>query len=249
MSVDHSTMKLGRKAVKTDSRTLRLARYLTPALPAPPKAVDWTKGIRQWGMMLNDRLGDCTIAGCAHAVQTWSANLGAEKTIVDADVQAAYEYWDGYRPNHPETDQGGVELDVLTRWRQDSLAGHRLLAFADPTYGSLELARQTIALFGGAYIGIDLPLTAQTQDEWGLVSLTGSGAPGSWGGHCVWVPAYDEFGFTCVTWGALKRISNAFWSAYVDEIHALLGADWLSAKGAPNGFDLAALQADLAAIR
>ena len=51
---DHSMMKLGRKAIKTDSRTLALGRYLKPSLPAPPPAKDWTKGITQWGAMLND---------------------------------------------------------------------------------------------------------------------------------------------------------------------------------------------------
>jgi len=30
---------------------------------------DWTKGITEWGMMMNDTLGDCTIAGVGHAVQ------------------------------------------------------------------------------------------------------------------------------------------------------------------------------------
>ena len=30
---DHSKMKLGRKAIKTDSRTLKLRDYLTPAFP------------------------------------------------------------------------------------------------------------------------------------------------------------------------------------------------------------------------
>jgi hypothetical protein len=33
---DHSKMKLGRKAIKTDTRTLAFGDYLTPALPPPP---------------------------------------------------------------------------------------------------------------------------------------------------------------------------------------------------------------------
>ena len=73
---DHSKMKLGRKAIKTDSRTLALGDYLTPALPPPPPAKDWTAGITGWGMMLNDNLSDCTIAGAGHAVQVWTANTG-----------------------------------------------------------------------------------------------------------------------------------------------------------------------------
>ena len=78
--------KLGRKAIKTDTRTLVFGDYLTPALPPPPPAVDWTEGIASWGMMLNDTLGDCTIAGCGHAVQVWTANTGSEATVPDPTI-------------------------------------------------------------------------------------------------------------------------------------------------------------------
>ena len=139
---DHSKMKLGRKAIKSDSRTLALAKYLTPALPPPPPTADWTKGITNWGMMLNgpdpsapqfpDGLGDCTIAGVAHAVQVWTANTGTMVTVPDPTILSYYEEWDGYRPNDPTSDQGGIELDVLKDWKQSGFAGNELLAFADP---------------------------------------------------------------------------------------------------------------------
>ena len=79
--VDHSKMKLGRKAIKTDSRTLAFGDYLTPALPPPPKTADWTKGIASWGMMLNDTLGDCTIAALAHSITTYRGLLGTRKIM------------------------------------------------------------------------------------------------------------------------------------------------------------------------
>jgi len=94
---DHSQMKLGRKAIKTDTRTLAFGDYLTPSLPPPPATADWTKGIASWGMMLNDTLGDCTIAGVAHAVQVWTANAGTEVTVPDPTgdtcVVARYCIW------------------------------------------------------------------------------------------------------------------------------------------------------------
>src|SRR5580658_8869232 len=62
---DHTKAKLGKKAPKIDSRTLRLAKYLT-AVPPPPASCDWTKGVTEWGMMLNDALGDCTCAAIGH---------------------------------------------------------------------------------------------------------------------------------------------------------------------------------------
>jgi hypothetical protein len=247
---DHSQMKLGRRAIRRDGRTLRLGAYLRPQLPAPPPRVDWTRGLAQWGMMLNDQLGDCTIAGCAHAVQLWSANTGAEVTLTDATVEQYYERWDGYNPADPEhTDNGGIELDVLKRWRKEGLAGHALLAFVDPRVSSLVEIRQSIALFGGVYIGLDLPLTARTQEVWEVVAEGGAEAEkGSWGGHCVFVVGYDEKGFTCISWGALKTMTVAFWRAYCDEAHTLLGADWIAAKAAPSGFDQQQLLADLRAI-
>jgi len=161
---DHSKMKLGRKAIKTDSRTLAFADYMTSTLPAPPPTADWTKGITSWGMMLNDKLGDCTIAGCGHAVQVWSANAGTEITVPDPTILSYYEKWDGYSPNDPTSDQGGIELDVLKDWKQGGFAGNALLAFADPKPANLVEIYQSIALFGGVYIGLSLPITAQNQD-------------------------------------------------------------------------------------
>jgi len=247
---DHSNMKLGRKAIKTDTRTLALRDYLTPALPPPPPAVDWTRGIADWGPMLNDTLGDCTIAGVAHAVQVWTANTGSITTVPDPTVQTYYEKWDGYVPGNASTDSGGIELDVLNNWQKQGFDGHSLLAFADPKVANLVEIRQSIALFGGVYIGLSLPLTAQTQDVWDVVPNGGAKAKkDSWGGHCVFVAGYDAHGFTCITWGKLKTLTVAFWKKYCDEAHALLSQDWLTAKGSPNGFNQAQLQTDLNAIK
>jgi hypothetical protein len=238
---NRAMMKLGRRYVKFDGRTLMLARY-TKALPAPPVAVDWTRGITAWGMMLNDTLGDCTIAGCGHAVQVWTANTGPVATIPDPDILAAYETIDGYDPTDPSTDQGGVELDVLNAWRKAPIGGHGLAAFADPPASNLEEVRQAINLFGGVYIGLSLPVEAQAQDVWDAVPGM---SPGSWGGHCVYVPKYDADSFTCITWGGLQKMTLAFWLKCCDEAHALLSNDWLSAKGSPVGLNLAQLQTDL----
>jgi hypothetical protein len=242
--------RLGRKAIKTDTRTLALGAYFTPALPPPPPAIDWTKGIADWGMMLNDQLGDCTIAGCGHAIQVWTANNGGETTVPDPTIESYYEDWDGYVHGDLNTDNGGIELDVLKNWQKNGLAGHALVAFADPQPAKLVEIRQSIALFGGVYIGLALPTSAKTQEVWDVTPHGGEEArKSSWGGHCVFVPKYDATSFTCITWGKQMTMTLAFWKKYCDEAHTLLGRDWISAQGAPSGFDLAQLQADLKAIR
>jgi hypothetical protein len=141
-------------------------------------------------------------------------------------------------------------LDVLNNWQKQGFAGNALLAFADPKPANLTEIRQSIAIFGGVYIGLALPLTAQTQDVWDVVPGGGAKAKsGSWGGHCVFVPKYDENGFTCITWGELKTMTLAFWKRYCDEAHTLLGQDWINAKGSPAGFNQAQLLADLKDIK
>jgi hypothetical protein len=247
---DHANMKLGRKAIKTDSRTLAIGNYLKPSLPPPPPAKDWMCGIADWGTMMNNELGDCTIAGVAHAIQVWSACMGTEVTVDDPTVLSYYQKWDGYDPADPTTDRGGIELDVLNAWRKEGFSGHDLFAFAAPKFSDLVQIRQSIALFGGVYIGLALPVTAQTQDVWDVVAKGGANArKGSWGGHCVFVPKYDEHGFTCITWGKPKTMTTAFWKKYCDEAYVLLGEDWLNEKGAPSGFAKEDLVKDLACIK
>jgi hypothetical protein len=239
--------RLGRKAVKHDSRTLKLAKYMTTALPPPPTSILWNKGVTEFGMMLNDTLGCCTIAGAAHAVQIFSLNAGTEVTLSDAEVLAYYEKWDGYVQGNAATDQGGIELDVLNAWKAQEFAGHALLAWADVSTGSASQIKQAIFLFGGVYIGLEVPnfIMSNIPPLWDVVDDDG----GIDGGHCVFVVGYDSVGLTFISWGALYKMTWAFWTKYVDEAHALLSKDFLGANGLdPAGFNLAALQADLACI-
>ena len=194
---------------------------------------------------------DCTIAGVGHAIQVWTANTGSEVTVPDSTILSYYEQWDGYVNGDPSTDQGGVELDVLNDWRKDGFDGHKLLAYIDTKTRNLEEVRKSINLFGGVYIGIALPLSAQSQSVWENIPDDGTGntEPGSWGGHCVYVPKYDETGFTCISWGELITMTDGFFKKYTDEAHCLLSPDFIAANGLdPQGFNLQQLEADLAQI-
>lgn len=239
--------KLGRKAVKHDSRTLMLARYLGDALAPPPLSIDWTKGIASWGALLNNTLGDCTIAGVGHAVQVWTANTDGEAVITDEDALSYYEKWDGYNPEQPGTDNGGVELDVLTAWKRDGFAGHALTAFAAVSPRNVEAVKQAIALFGGCYIGMDVPnyIMAGAPQVWSVEHVD----TGIAGGHCVYVVGYDAATVTFISWGLVYRMTWEYWAKYVDEAYALLSPCFLEKNGLdPAGFNLEQLTADLARI-
>ncbi len=255
---DFSKLKLGKLPPKLDPRTLRLAKYLSADLPAPPDSVDWTAGIKDWGMLGNDVLGDCTVAAVAHAVQVWMANVGWpwDPSVDAAEVIKYYSWWAGYNPADPSSDQGAVELNILNDWRKMDYAGHKLLSYADPDPLNHTHVQQSIALFGGVYIGLALPFSAQSQEIWDVVgdpTKDPDSMPGSWGGHAVYVPAYKHNTeghalYRAITWGQLIPITERFWNAYVDETHTLLGGMFLEKNVAPSGFGMTALEADLAEV-
>src|SRR5690242_11483506 len=95
--------KFGRLPRIFDPRVQHMSKLtaITGVLPKAPARVDWTKGIKNWGMMKNDVLGDCTCAGIGHAYQVWTANTAKEVTIPDADILKLYEKACGYNPNDP----------------------------------------------------------------------------------------------------------------------------------------------------
>lgn len=247
--IDHDTVRLGRLPTKHDPRTLKLARYLTSALPPAPPEHDYTAKVTAWGMMGNDTVGDCTVAAAGHEVEAWTAYATQEHEVTTAEVLAAYSAITGYDPARPETDQGAFCLDVLKYWRSHGIAGHMIGSFVavDPTRAD-ELAT-ALWLFGSVYLGLDLPVSAKSQAIWDVPAggPVGDGAPGSWGGHAVCLQAYDADGAVIVTWGETRRVTWAFLATYCSEAYALLSPDWFSTDGtAPSGFDWETLNTDLA---
>ena len=246
MPVDYVRVKLGKKPARNDPRTLKLGRYFTPELAPPPPTVNHSRGISDWGMMLNDNLGCCTIAAVGHAYQVQVlSQIDPNKPVgvikpSDDIILRYYEQWDGYDPSDPSTDQGGEETDVLNKWRKNGFAGRQLLGYADPAPTNHAHVKQAIYLFGGVYIGIQLPTGWQNAGIWDA----NMGDPGSWGGHAVYVCDYDDQGVTCITWGMLQKITWDGWDEYCDENHALVTPEW----NPPVGFAIDSLLADLAAV-
>lgn len=257
--------RLGKRPPKHDKRTLRFAKYLIASqLPPPPVSVDWTASVAQpWGDMLNQQIGCCTIAAVGHSIQTWTANNGNEITITDQDVLNAYiavtsQEGAAYNPQTGQNDNGAVELDVLNYWRNSGIGGHKIGAYAAILPTSQQEIMEAIWLFGVCYIGLSLPLEAQQlvdqNQPWDVPSSIGFlqrnlWQPGGWGGHAVCLVEADQYGPTCITWGAKQKISWAFMNAYCEEAYALLSEDWvIGAKPAPNSFDMNTLSQDLQQI-
>ncbi len=243
-------MKLGKLEPREDARTLQLASYLTPTLPAAPSSLHLESKVPSWPLYGNDIYGDCVFADVGHQIETWTANSGTEVSVTQADVLGAYSAVTGFNPNDPSTDQGTVWLDALNYWRRTGIAGHTIAGYASVARNAQ--VKVAAWLFGGVQLGMALPLTARSQvgQIWYDVGLRGGPAsqPGSWGGHAVPVVAYTPTQITVVTWGRLQSMTYGFFRKYCDEAYAALSHDWISAvsRRSPEGFDLLTLQADLA---
>jgi hypothetical protein len=236
-----------RSSVLDDVRTLsfRLANFVDRAsLPGLQDKVVPPDGFAP-RVFANDHLGDCTIAGCANFAMLASVKAGQPvPAITDADVIARYARVDGYNPTDPSTDRGGIELNVLNDWRHDPFNGVDLLAFASIDIHDLALLRYAVQTLGGVYVGLELPISAQSQT--GSLWDTAPGmVPGSWGGHCTVI---DGFDYTLpvpellhVTWGTHQRCTEAFWRACGDEAYAPLLNNGMSMPG----LNTSALQVEL----
>ncbi len=255
--VDPQKLKLGKQVARHDPRTLLLASYTTTALPTPPASFDLTSKVTSWGMMENEQIGDCTCAAAGHLIMEWTANAGKKMvTLSDKQIVAAYSAITGYNPTTGANDNGAVEIDVLNYWRQTGIAHHKIGAYVALEPSNHNHIMDSVYIFEGCYIGMQLPISAQAQVQnhqpWSVPpgGPTGDGKPGSWGGHAVPVVAYDSRGVTVVTWGALQMMTWSFWEAYCDEAYAILSHDYLMGKKTTaQGFSLQQLQEDLSDLK
>lgn len=229
-----------------------------------------------WDMLGNDQAGDCAEAGILHAIQSWSADAGTPPGGIVPNAGEAFSLYaalTGFDPASGNNDNGTVLLDALNYWRQTGISlpsapsnlsnppsppgtvVHKIGAYAQVDPHNPVLIRQAINLFGGLYCGVELPVGVQNSQVWGIPAnpiyhWMPAWRPGSWGGHCVWIVAYDQNAYYCVSWGQIIKITNRFMPIYFSELYALASKDFLINGGqqTAGGVNVAEWQSDLAAI-
>ena len=163
----------------------------------------------------------------------------------------AYCAVSNYNPETNQNDEGVESLKVFKYWRKNEIGGHQIMAFAKLEDKNRQQLIQTIYLFGGCYIGLNLPKSAERQynktKKWTIprVGKKSDAKKGSWFGHAVLAIGYKNDELRIITWGVEMVMTMDFWEAYSEESYALFSEAFIKDEKTPSGIDIEHLRRDI----
>jgi hypothetical protein len=246
-------MKTGLKKLLPSTKDIKFSTYLTGApLPKQPQFFGHESLYSDWGVLGNDLYGDCVFAGAAHETMLWNKANGKDVQFTPDAVLSDYAAVTGFDKNNPASDQGTDMRQAFEYRRTTGIVDskgvrHKLGAYLWLDPKNTDHLYKAIWLFGAVGAGIIFPDSAMQQFNTGKPWKPVKGAKDE-GGHYIPLIANRKDGIVCCTWGKAQIMTPAFWKAKGDSCAVLLSEEYLSAGKSPEGFDLAALQADLKAL-
>lgn len=245
--------KLGKHKKKEDKRNLKAAKYIDYSkLPPLPTLTAYGHGnlIVAWLMYLNDMLGDCVIAGAYHFLMLINIMAGRAFSATDRNAEETYELAAGYNPADSNTDQGTNMLDFLKYWKNTGIKDasgniHKIRAFVEIEPGNLQELLYAIYLFGGAYIGVQLPSSAESQFEnnemWSIVP-----SDTTVGGHCLYLVSKQASPIIdAISWAKDQQATVEWILKYMDEGYIIFDDEMFNNLVTMDGFKYDDLLADL----
>lgn len=234
MSVmEFESLALGKEPHKPNKKTIKLGPLLD--VPTYPTRFNFDTGrvpfpLEPWG---NNAWGNCvSVDAYNQLVRLERIEKRGTIKIDENDVVDFYqdesERQFGNRPQSAgdQYDQGLVMQYMFRDWRKFGLTTKlqknpwKIAAFGELETNNPSELRAAIFALHGVSFGISLPLSAYDQMRQGQpwdVSTGPRAQPGSWGGHAIYCPQYDEYGYTPLTWGRRQKMTNAFVQTYADE--------------------------------
>ncbi len=185
----------------------------------------------------------------------WTANIGSLHKPTTKAIITAYTGITGY---NPETDGIGKPVEAikaLKYWRKHGIDDHEIISFAKLDFRNPGQLKEAIYLYGGCYVGINLPKSAESQynesKKWTVPQsgTKGIGEPGSWLGHALLITGYSKSELTAITWGKEIVMSLDFWKAYVDESYAIFSADFIRDNQTPTKISEDVLRKDIETLK
>ena len=242
-------LRFGKRPPVKDYRTFMLIDYLKKdEVPVPPKELNVLDRVYQnidpddptqlFPMMDNDKIGNCTIVGMAHADTVWSSLIGNKSIYPTELVNKIYFTLTG------GIDSGLAMLSVLEYFRKNTVAGERIYAYVSLNPHNHTHVKQAIMLFGGIFLGFQVQenclIEFRDRIPWKPGKLLNAG-------HAVFATGYDKDGVNMLTWGDTQWGTWEWWDDCVDEAYVILPPEAPYPEFAP-GFDFQKLQKDLISV-
>lgn len=257
-------LPLGKLPAREGAYSFKLKKYLRKSLSPAPVVFGHQTLVKanDYGMFGNDRVGDCVFAGADHETMIWTAEAGTPASFSESTAIRDYSAVTGYSPSDPNSDQG-TDMEEAAKYRRKTGiidvkgARHKVEAYLElpgvsargqNNPGLPRSIANAAYHFGGVGIGIEFPGTAMDQFDAGQPWDVVPGASIEGGHYVPLVGRIANGNFLVVTWGKLQEVTPAFLTAYVDEAVVYVTSERLKNGKTLEGFDLATLEADLAAL-
>jgi hypothetical protein len=247
---------------------LRAAQFLTGAVPAHPPAEDWIGALGGgWGMLGNDRAGDCVAVTWASFRRLVTTLLTAHGLYPDQDM-----VWRVYRTQNPDFDPAGdpdvngpgspadqgMDIQTVLEYlhKTGGPDGVKAVAFASVNPQDQNEVDAALAIFGGLWTG--LIVTRANEDEfdqgkpWDYVARSPEA-----GGHSVLSAGYSPAGqgagplagrVRFQTWAAESSFTAAMMAHQVEEMWLVIWPENLGTAQFQEGVDTDALKAAYLAL-
>jgi hypothetical protein len=231
---------------------LKFADVLCDLPPAPKTFCYYGHVDQPWGMLANNHLGDCVVAGAAHETMLLNAMAGRKVVFNDDAVTTDYRAMQG-NPPWPFNDRG-LDMEKAADYRRrigihDAIwTLHKVDAYCDLDNDTDKLI-DAVNLLGAAGVGLNLPGNAESM--WAeMQPWTDTSQPPSGEGHYVCAVGRNSAGLILlVTWGRLHAASVQFLQKYWMCFIAYLSREQLNNKGlSPAQYDDARLNSFLVSL-
>jgi hypothetical protein len=254
--------KYGRRPPKI-APALRLASFLSSAVPAHPSSEDYLAKLSDWQMLGNDVAGDCNAVTWANTRRLVTAALSTEYYPTQAQVWQFYQTQNpGFDPNGTSSTNGpgskedqGMDIQTGLEYLHSTGGpdGVKAVAFAkvDPT--NLNEVRAALAIFGGLWLGIIVLDANQKQFAEGHAWTDVAGSPVE-GGHAILGGGYTTADVKFITWAKEAQFAKSFWDGtargqrLVEEAWIAIWPEHLGTAAFDQGVDQAQLAADYQAL-
>ena len=255
--------KFGRLARDFDPKVPHLSAVIANKRQSPPRrSRHWGSRMpADLGMMVNDKLLNCTCAAFYHALQVWSFNAAGRSsaqmvTVSDINVIELYALACGYDPRKSGEGPGGKAQHVLRYLlNQGAPIGRRrrnkIHAYIEVDPRHVNDVKRAIDDCGLVYVGFNVPKYLGPQNRhlpkvWDIDPFNRRII----GGHAAVLPGYDEHTLDVISWGRFYKMTWGFFGRYVDEVYAIADQAWIAATGrTPGGLTVTELDTQMQALR